>query len=63
MPHTIRMTMPNGDKSAITVETLNDGCIGLGFIRPGQISQAIKLPRTIAAQLAEHIQEELKGDA
>ena len=63
MPHTISMRMPNGDKSAITVETLNDGCIGLGFIRPGQTSQAIKLPRTIAAQLAEAMVRELKGDA
>lgn len=55
------MAMPDGNKAAITVETLNDGCIGLGFIRGGQGAQAVKLPRAIAKRLADAIQSELKG--
>ena len=63
MPETIKMTMPSGGKSAITVETLSDGCIGLGFIREGQSAQAIKLPRQIAMRLADAIAKEVRGDA
>ena len=61
MSDTIRMTMPNGQQSAITVETLSDGCIGLGFIRPGQLAQAVKPPRSIAKRLSAAIAKELEG--
>lgn len=63
MPDRIDMRMPDGGKSAITVETLSDGSIGLGFIREGQVAQAIKLPRRIARRLGEMIMAEAKPDA
>lgn len=63
MPERIDMKMPDGGKSAITVETLSDGCIGLGFVREGQGAQAVKLPRHIASRLADAIQRECMGDA
>lgn len=63
MGQIISMTMPDGGKSAITCETLADGCIGLGFIRPGQPAQAVKLPMAIARDLAQVIYHELKEDA
>lgn len=63
MTETILMRMPDGRQSAITVETLDDGCIGLGFIRPGQPAQAVKLPRSIARRLGAAITQEAKEDA
>lgn len=63
MGERIDMRMPDGGQSAITVETLNDGCIGLGFIRERQGAQAVRLPRTIAKRLAEAILRECQGDA
>lgn len=50
-------------KGAITVETLPDGAIGLGFVREGQAAQAIRLPRNLARQLMEALATELRGDA
>lgn len=50
-------------KGAITVETLSDGAIGLGFVRDGMTAQAIRLPRGLAKQLMEALAAELRGDA
>ena len=63
MAERIDMRMPNGGKSAITVETLSDGNIGLGFCRTGEVAQAVRLSRTIAKRLAEAILRECQGDA
>lgn len=64
MSATIRTKTKDGrDTGAITVETLVDGCIGLGFVRVGAPAQAIKLPRDIAEMLAEALTKELRGDA
>lgn len=60
MPDTIRMTMPDGRKSAITVETMPDGTIDIGFIRAGQGAHLVRLPPNIARRLADAIQAELR---
>lgn len=57
---TARDGTPTGD---ITVDTLADGCIGLGFVRTGSPACAFKLPREIADMLAEAIAKELRGAA
>lgn len=48
---------------AITVETLADGTIGLGFVREGAPAMAIRLPRDITQLLIEALKKEIKGDA
>lgn len=64
MGQTINTASPDGKtKGAITVETLSDGAIGLGFVRHGQPAQAIRLPRGLAKLLAEALALELKVDA
>lgn len=64
MATTIDTTSRDGKiKGAITVETLDDGTIGLGFIREGTGAQAIRLPRQIATLLRDALATELRGDA
>lgn len=64
MATTIDTTSRDGKiKGAITVETLDDGTIGLGFIREGTGAQAIRLPRQIATLLRNALTAELQGDA
>ena len=64
MSQRINTTTPSGEPTgAITVETLSDGAIGLGFVRKGMTAQAIRLPRELARRLSDALIEELKGDA
>lgn len=51
------------NKGVITVETLSDGTIGIGFARDGYPASAIRMPRDIARLLSEAIAAELRGDA
>lgn len=62
MSTTIRTATKDGQPTgAITVETLSDGCIGLGIVRYGAPAFAAKLPRDIARRLAEALAKELLG--
>lgn len=60
MTATIKTTTKDGAPTgAITVETLSDGAIGLGFVRTGMQAQAIRLPRALAERLCEALTAEL----
>lgn len=54
------MTRDGRSTGAITVETLSDGAIGIGFVREGMTAQAIRLPRGIARLLADALEQELR---
>lgn len=52
-----------GQGGAITVETLDDATICVGFFREGQAAQSIKLSRDLADKLAQALSAELRGAA
>lgn len=60
MSATITTTTKEGvPTGAITVETLSDGAIGLGFVRTGMQARSIRLGRALAERLCEALTNEL----